>query len=186
MRCAPSLLDPSQGVALFLLDPSPGVAPFLLDPSQGVALFLLDPSPGVAPFLLDPSPGVAPFLLDPSPDPSPGVAPFLLDPSPGVAPFLLDPSPVLDRVKHFMPAMQQAQEELKGKMAEELDIEVVDDMQPHIQMELAVVPLASSDSGSGDTSSDSEDGDLPQPPVLKLPKTRRAKKRCIEELEPSK
>ena len=52
--------------------------------------------------------------------------------------------------------------------------------------ELAVVPLASSDSGSGDTSSDSEDGDLPQPPVLKLPKTRRAKKRCIEELEPSK
>ena len=33
-----------------------------------------------------------------------------------------------------MPAMQQAQEELKGKMAEELDIEVVDDMQPHIQM----------------------------------------------------
>ena len=50
-----------------------------------------------------------------------------------------------------------------------------------------MVPLASSDSGSGDTSSDSEDGgDLPQPPVIKLPKTRRAKKRCIEELEPSK
>ena len=33
-----------------------------------------------------------------------------------------------------MPAMQQAQEELRDKMAEELDIEVVDDAKPHIQM----------------------------------------------------
>ena len=41
---------------------------------------------------------------------------------------------VLDCVKVFIPAMQQAQEELRDKMAEELDIEVVDDAKPHIQM----------------------------------------------------
>ena len=30
--------------------------------------------------------------------------------------------------------MQQAQEQLKGKTAEELDIEAVDDTEPHVQM----------------------------------------------------
>ena len=121
-----------------------------------------------------------------------GVA-FVMREKHGASPlktFKVETSSVLDRVKVFMPAMQQAQEELRDKMAEELDIEVVDDAKPHIQMELAMVPLASSSGSSGtddDTSSDSDDGGKPQQPVvLKLPKKISAKKHCIEELEQNK
>lgn len=58
-------------------------------------------------------------------------------PSPGA---LLPPSSVLERVKAFLPSMQQANEQLQHTVANEpkdVDIESVEEGRPHIEMDLA-------------------------------------------------
>ncbi|BDA44293.1 Uncharacterized protein new4 at N-terminal half [Coccomyxa sp. Obi] len=53
---------------------------------------------------------------------------------------LLPPSSVLERVKAFLPSMQQANEQLQHTLAnqpEAVDIETVEEGRPHIEMDLA-------------------------------------------------
>lgn len=63
----------------------------------------------------------------------------------------LPPSSVLDRVKAFLPSMQQANEQLAQALAtqpETLDIENVDEGTPHIEMDLACGVLELKDSSA--------------------------------------
>ncbi|XP_064399658.1 uncharacterized protein LOC135346089 [Halichondria panicea] len=84
--------------------------------------------------------------------------------------FKVDRSSILSQVKAFLPRLEKADRELQERLqgeGEGLDIEGVEEGEPCIEMDLAVVPLPHSDSeiesdlsDSDDDSSNSEDRTL--------------------------